>query len=179
MSTDDAGSWAQPNPTDRTDPDFVDITRLAPAAEGNADTHQLVSSTGKDGIESAGLDLVALDVDDVSANDVAEKDIAEIMAGFQQRTATGGVDSSLDNAAVDDAANNDGAASGSTDNTATAPAAATAPGCWRPALSSRYCLPRATRAAPHAAACTRSCANFPPAAVRSFLAACGSSLAPC
>lgn len=128
MSTDDTGNWARPNPTDRTDPDFVDITRLAPAAEGNADTHQLDSSTEQDGIESADLNLVALDVDDVSTNDVAEKDIAEIMAGFQQRTAISSLDSSLDNATVDDAANNDGAASGSTDNTATAPAAATAEG---------------------------------------------------
>jgi len=128
MSTDDTGNWARPNPTDRTDPDFVDITRLAPAAEGNADTHQLDSSTEQDGIESADLNLVALDVDDVSTNDVAEKDIAEIMAGFQQRTAISSLDSSLDNATVDDAANNDGAASGSADNTATAPAAATAEG---------------------------------------------------
>ena len=128
MSTDDTGNWARPNPTDRTDPDFVDITRLAPADEGNADTHQLDSSTERDGIESADLDLVALDVDDVSTNDVAEKDIAEIMAGFQQRTAISSLDSALDNATVDDAANNDGAASGSTDNTATAPAAATAEG---------------------------------------------------
>ena len=123
MSTDDTGNWARPNPTDRTDPDFVDITRLAPADNGNADTHQLDSSTEQDGIESADLNLVALDVDDVSTNDVAEKDIAEIMAGFQQRTATSSLDSSLDNATVDDAANNDGAASGSTDNTATAPTA--------------------------------------------------------
>jgi ATP-dependent RNA helicase DeaD len=33
MSTDDTGSWSRPNPTERTDPDFVDITRLAPASD--------------------------------------------------------------------------------------------------------------------------------------------------
>ncbi len=31
MNTDDTGSWARPDPTDRTDPDFVDITRLGQA----------------------------------------------------------------------------------------------------------------------------------------------------
>ncbi|MFT7502240.1 MAG: hypothetical protein ACI91Q_001046, partial [Gammaproteobacteria bacterium] len=33
MSTDDTGSWSRPNPTERTDPDFVGITPLAPASD--------------------------------------------------------------------------------------------------------------------------------------------------
>ena len=95
MSTDDAGSWAQPNPTDRTDPDFVDITRLAPATDGgdaSDDTSDITpdidSATEEDVIEIADADLVAVDVDDVSTDDVADEDIAEIMAGFEQRAAT-------------------------------------------------------------------------------------------
>ena len=103
MSTDDTGSWAQPNPTDRTEPDFVDITRLAPATDGSTDTPDIDSVTGEDVIEIADADLVAVDVDDVSTDDVADEDIAEIMAGFEQRSETTRSDDSSDDAATEDA----------------------------------------------------------------------------
>ena len=56
MNTDDTGSWAQPDPTDRTDPDFVDITRLAPAESTEA-----AAAAAPDDIADA--DLVDIDVD--------------------------------------------------------------------------------------------------------------------
>ncbi len=95
MSTDDTGSWARPNPTDRTDPDFVDITRLAPAEPSGddqanpdgSDDQAEHTTTDTENVEIADEDLVAVDVDDVDANDVADDDIAEIMAGFEQRSA--------------------------------------------------------------------------------------------
>ena len=69
MSTDDAGSWAQPNPTDRTDPDFVDITRLAPATDGgdaSDDTSDITpdidSATEEDVIEIADAEHAELTV---------------------------------------------------------------------------------------------------------------------
>ena len=130
MSTDDAGSWAQPNPTDRTDPDFVDITRLAPATDGgdaSDDTSDITpdidSATEEDVIEIADADLVAVDVDDVSTDDVADEDIAEIMAGFEQRAETTSSDDSPDDAAAVDAVTDDAPAEESLSDADTAPVA--------------------------------------------------------
>ncbi len=89
MSTDDTGSWAQPNPTDRTDPDFVDITRLAPATDGATPaTIRLTLIRRQKKTSSKLLTRTSLPstFDDVSTDDVADEDIAEIMAGFEQRS---------------------------------------------------------------------------------------------
>ena len=68
MSTDDTGSWSRPNPTERTDPDFVDITRLAPASdEADQPADEALDEISDD-------DLVAVDVDDVDADDVDDDD---------------------------------------------------------------------------------------------------------
>ncbi len=105
MNTDDTGSWARPDPTDRTDPDFVDITRLAPASVPDAQhspptdpesgqhaddvapdeastAHDAEGETGDD-IDDA--DLVDIDVEDVDPATVSDDDVAEIMAGFDKR----------------------------------------------------------------------------------------------
>ena len=87
MSTDDTGSWARPNPIDRTDPEFVDTTRLAPTEPSADDAPDESQSDGApDAVEIADADLVAVDVDDVNTDDVADEDIAQIMAGFEQRS---------------------------------------------------------------------------------------------
>ncbi|MGK0311604.1 MAG: ATP-dependent RNA helicase DeaD, partial [Ilumatobacter sp.] len=81
MSTDDTGSWSRPNPTERTDPDFVDITRLAPASdEADQPADEALDEISDD-------DLVAVDVDDVDADDVDDDDIDAIMAGFERSKA--------------------------------------------------------------------------------------------
>ena len=106
MSTDDTGSWSRPNPTERTDPDFVDITRLAPASN---EADQPADDAPSDEAEGSLLDeisddeisdddLVAIDVDDVDADDVDDDDIDAIMAGFERSNAA---DSSADQTAAE------------------------------------------------------------------------------
>lgn len=105
MSTDDTGSWARPNPTDRTDPDFVDITRLAPADSADAeqsDVNDAADTAGTDAIADA--DLVAVNVDDVDESEVADEDVAEIMAGFAKRSDDAGSASSASSDSSDAAA---------------------------------------------------------------------------
>jgi len=97
MNTDDTGNWARPDPTDRAEPDFVDITRLAPA--GTPDS-QSTPAPAADAVvdpadariddEIAGADPVDVDVDvdsaeEVDPAEVSDDDVADIMAGFDKR----------------------------------------------------------------------------------------------
>ena len=98
MSTDDTGSWARPNPTDRTDPDFVDITRLAPAApsddgskavepemepesetpeqpEGDHNTADVDAPSGSNDIASPSVETSDLDIDDAELQPVDVDDV--------------------------------------------------------------------------------------------------------
>ena len=116
MSTDDTGSWSRPNPTERTDPDFVDITRLAPASdEADQPADEALDEISDD-------DLVAVDVDDVDADDVDDDDIDAIMAGFERSKAA---DTSANEASAE--------ASDSADATADEAPAATETGEVEPA----------------------------------------------
>jgi ATP-dependent RNA helicase DeaD len=96
MNTDDTGSWARPDPIDRTEPEFVDITRLAPAAASNdepATGQAAAAAPGQptpdaDEVEIADEDLQPVDIDDVDPDAVTDEDIAGIMAGFERRAET-------------------------------------------------------------------------------------------
>ena len=91
MNTDDTGSWARPDPTDRTDPDFVDITRLTPATSSDEDSaaeQAVAPSDEATAPEVADADLVDIDVDDVDPESVDDDDIAKIMAGFEGRSSS-------------------------------------------------------------------------------------------
>jgi ATP-dependent RNA helicase DeaD len=72
MSTDDTGSWARPRATDRTDPDFVDITRLSPDAPNDADRND---------------DHETETEAETETDRVTDEDIADIMAGFERQSA--------------------------------------------------------------------------------------------